>query len=60
MIIWPLYAGSDVNMDQISVSTKSRLPNILIKFPGKPYEIKEILVHMGGGRKRPTLDPPLP
>ena len=37
-----------------------RLPNILIKFSGKPYEIKEILVLKGGGTPGvPPLDPPL-
>ena len=34
--------------------SRGRLPNILIKFTGKPYEIKEILVRRGGAsRERP-------
>ena len=36
--------------------TRGRLPNTLIKFSRKPYEIKEILVHRG---RAPGAPPPL-
>ena len=37
------------------------LPNILVVFSEKPYEIKEILIREGGAarRGRPPLNPPL-
>ena len=36
-----------------------RLPNILVVFSEKPYEIKEILVRRGGALGAPPLNPPL-
>ena len=38
--------------------TQGHLPNTLIQFSGKPYEIKEILV-LGRGAGAPPLDPQL-
>ena len=42
-------------------SLGGRLPNILVVFSEKPYEIKEILVRKGGGLApgAPSLNPPL-
>ena len=39
--------------------SRGRVPNILIKFPGKPYKIKEILVRGWGAPEAPPLDTPL-
>ena len=38
---------------------RGRLPNILVIFSEKPYEIKEILVHRGAHAGCTSLNPPL-
>ena len=43
--------GSRTSLRRGRQSLGGRLPNILIIFSEKPYEIKEMLVHGRGGRR---------
>ena len=58
--IWFLFrGGSRTSPRRGRQSLGGRLPNILVIFSEKPYEIKEILVHRGARAGCGPLNPPL-